>query len=272
MPEFRRTQRTTRSRWPILLLIVLVLAIPVALGFLVYHLLPGPVQHARLPESLSAPQPTVGAEPTPTLTPLASETPLPELDQSDPFVRGLVGALSSHPEWVKWLATEGLTRRFVLAVDNVAEGRTPTKPLAALAPKRKFLAVERHGEFFVDPQSYRRYDTVADVVASLDVEGTARSYRQLKPLIQDAYSELGYPDHDFDLTLARAIDRILDTPIPKGEVQLRPGVRSYKLADPQLEDLSPIQKQFLRLGPDNMTKVKDKLRAIRDALSLPKDH
>jgi len=266
MRDFYGIQQRKKSAWPLRLLFVLVLAIPVALAVLAHWLLsrpaPPPV-FTRL-----APPPTAAQRPT--LTPLAATTPLPGLDQSDAFVRVLVEALSSHPAWVTWLASEGLVRRFVVVVDNVAEGQSPAKHLAAMAPKGKFTVLRRGGGEIVDPESYHRYDTIADVVASLDAQGCAEAYRRLRPLVQDAYRQLGYPDRDFDLTLARAIDRLLDTPVPQGEVKLRPAVKSYKLADPKLEALSAPQKQFLRMGADNMRKVAAKLREIREELSLPK--
>ena len=37
-------------------------------------------------------------------------------------------------------------------------------------------------------------------------------------------------------------------------------------ADPRLENLSTPQKQLLRTGPDNMRRIKAKLREIQDML------
>ena len=41
----------------------------------------------------------------------------------------------------------------------------------------------------------------------------------------------------------------------------------YRFVKPQLESLSPAQKQLVRMGPDNMRIVKRKLRELRDALT-----
>jgi hypothetical protein len=40
----------------------------------------------------------------------------------------------------------------------------------------------------------------------------------------------------------------------------------FKFADPQLEGLAAAQKQLLRTGPDNMRRIKAKLREIKEAL------
>jgi Protein of unknown function (DUF3014) len=261
-------QRYQRKRgdWLVWLLMLLVVAISAGIAFFVY------TKRLAL-RSPPPPRPLAVASPAAPLavsaTPTVSRTPLPELDASDGFVRNLVAALSANPAWATWLATEGLVRRFVVVVDNVAEGLSPTKQMQFLAPKDKFKTVERGQSVFVNPKSYVRYDLVANVIDSLDPKGAAEAYRRLKPLIDQAYRELGYPDRRFDVTLAKAIDRLLETPVPGDDVALRPGLRSYKFADPELEAATPAQKQFMRIGPENMTKIQKKLRALREALALP---
>ncbi len=66
------------------------------------------------------------------------------------------------------------------------------------------------------PASYERYNTLANVVDSVDVEGAARAYRRLRPLLQQAFDELGYTNLAFDERLALALGRLVDTPIPEG--------------------------------------------------------
>lgn len=270
--DFEGIDRPRSGRWTLRLLIVFVLAIPAAIGFVAYRYLQR--QQATAPRLITGHLPAVARAAatvrpaTPTVEP---GPPLPELDESDALVRKLVAALSARPGWASWIATEGLVRRFVVVVDNVAEGVSPHKHVGFLAPKGKYEAIDRRGTFVVDPQSYHRYDLIAGVVSSLDTKGCAETYRRMKPLVQQAYRDLGYPDRDFDATLARAIDRLVHTPAPQGDLALRPAVKSFKLADPRLEGLSPAQKQLMRMGPDNMQKVQQKLRELAEALSLPKN-
>ena len=40
----------------------------------------------------------------------------------------------------------------------------------------------------------------------------------------------------------------------------------YRYADPQLEQLSAVQKQLLRMGPDNIRRIKAQARVIRSGL------
>jgi hypothetical protein len=106
------------------------------------------------------------------------------------------------------------------------------------------------------------------VVASLEAEGTARLYRELEPRIESAYHELGYPGRDFDETLAKAIRVLLAVPVVEGEIALDPRVTTHRYADNRLEELTPAQKLLLRMGPDNVRRVQEKLREVAAALGL----
>jgi hypothetical protein len=40
----------------------------------------------------------------------------------------------------------------------------------------------------------------------------------------------------------------------------------YVFADPALENLPTVQKQLLRMGPDNISRIKQQARALREGL------
>jgi hypothetical protein len=207
-----------------------------------------------------APQP-LGGEPTPVT--------VPPLGESDPVVRELVKALSSHPQIVSWLATDGLIRNFTTVVTNVAEGATPAQHLAPLRPASGFRIIEHGENLYIDPASYNRYNGVADAVATIDPAEAAKLYSTLKPRIQEAYGELGFPDASFDHALERAIIVLLKTPVPQEPTRVEPSGIGYGFADENLEGLSSAQKQLLRLGPRNMQIVQGALRDIAIALGIP---
>ena len=103
---------------------------------------------------------------------------------------------------------------------------------------------------------------------SLDIDATAALYRTLRPLIDEAYTELGYPQARFDDTLVRAFAELLRAPVVVGEAELVPRIISQAYLDPELEDLSGAQKQLLRLGPANASRVQRKLREFALALGM----
>ena len=219
--------------------------------------------------------PPVAAAPTPeaeTAAPATPTVPLPPLGQSDARVRELVVPLSPLPELAKWLAsTEDLVRRFTTAAGNIAEGESPRAALSFMAPAGTFQVAEREGRTFIAPESYSRYDAVSRVFGSLDTRASVRTYQTLKPLIDTAYQEISRPGQRFDQTLSNAIQKILDTPLPEGELEVvdTPGV-NYAYAAPELEQLSAAQKHLLRMGPGNARIIQSKLRELQGALSLPR--
>jgi hypothetical protein len=214
---------------------------------------------------------TTAAAPPPARAPDVSRVkPLPGLEQSDPRTRELVLLTSSDPELQKWMATEGIARRFTAAVSNIAEGESPRAVLPFMAPQGAFQVVERNGKTFIAPESFARYDSVARVLKSLDTQLTINTYKALKPLFDQAFGEIGRPGQHFDETLSRAIQRMTDTPVPEGDIEVldTPGV-NYNYAAPELEQLSAAQKHLLRLGPTNARIVQAKLRELQTALELP---
>jgi len=177
----------------------------------------------------------------------------------------MVAQLSSRPELAKWLAHEDLVRRFVSSVANVADGTIPRSQLEFLAPKKSFTVVTEGAETVPDPASYRRYDRLAGVVASVDAAGAVALLDELTPLIRDAWGEIAPPDRDFRTTLRDAIDSLLAVPVLDQPPALEQKVM-WTYTDPQLEGLTPAQRQLLRMGPDNVRTIQDKLREIRALL------
>lgn len=189
-----------------------------------------------------------------------------DLDESDKLVRELAGELSSHPRLAMWLMSDELIRKFVAAVDSIANGHSPVPQIDFFQPEGEFKVIDELGEYFIDPQSYERYDLAAEVFSSLDSKGCVTLYKQLKPAIQEAYKDLGYPNVDFNDTLRKAITELLDVPVVEENIKLEKKVLTYMMVDSDLEALSLAQKHLLRMGPDNVRLIQGKLRSF--ALSL----
>jgi hypothetical protein len=217
------------------------------------------------PERVAAPP-----QPVQPLGGEAAPIDLPPLDQTDAVVRALLQQITSHPGVATWLATEGLIRNFVVVVSIVAEGGTPAGQLLALRPSAGFHVIERGGDLFIDPRSYERYDRLAAAAASIDPAGAARLYATLKPRIEEAYRDLGFPGTPFDRTLERAIVVLLEAPTAADLVRAEPqGGVGYGFAAPDVEALPAAQKQLLRMGPRNVRTIQSSLRAIALALGIP---
>ncbi|MBN2244400.1 MAG: DUF3014 domain-containing protein [Candidatus Aminicenantes bacterium] len=188
-----------------------------------------------------------------------------DVEESDPFVRNIIRDLSTNPKLAQWLMTKDIIKKFTAAVDNIANGLSPRAHIDFFHPDGQFEIFEKEGSLYIDPESYQRYDLVANVFASLDTEDMVILFRRFKPVIDNAYKDLGYPNTDFEVTLKRAINELLEVPIVK-DVLLESKVISYRMVDPELEKLSQAQKHLVRMGPENIRKIQLKLREFRSAL------
>ena len=165
---------------------------------------------ATPPQQAVAPAPEA---PVPEPLPERPEEPEPEpvpLDASDDLVRGLVPTLTEHPRLATWLVTDDLVRRFVVAVDNVADGSNPARHVPFMRPGSRLRTRTDGAEWRLDPAGYGRYDELTQLLASLDVAGAVEIYRRLEPLMDEAYAELGYPDIPFGVAFRRAVVRVLE--------------------------------------------------------------
>ncbi|WP_395855354.1 DUF3014 domain-containing protein [Cystobacter fuscus] len=249
-------------------LIVVLLGVVVALAIVGYSWWKGRQAPVAAPEP--APAPPVATAPDASIDDVPP--PLPPLAESDARVRELVGLLSPLPELHKWLSsTEDLVRRFSSAVSNIAEGQSPRSALSFMAPVGDFQVIRREHRLFIAPESFARYDGVTRVFTSLDTSTSAITYKALRPLIQGSYLEISRPGQRFDQTLSNAIQRMLDTPVPEGDVEVvdAPGGVNFNYASEQLEGLSAAQKHLVRMGPTNARAIQARLRELRDALALP---
>lgn len=220
------------------------------------------------PSPAPPPAPATAAAPPAASEPDPEPVELPGLDQSDTFVRELVATISSHPDLASWLVSDGMIRRFVVVVDNVANGANPWQQVPFMRPATRFATTGNSEELAIDPRSYRRYNSHAQIIDSLDRQGTADIYQTLEPLMDEAYRELGYPDRRFRQSLELAVGHLLATPIidrPPEVIEYPP---FYRYRDDELEELSAVQKQFLGMGPDNVSVVQRVVGSIAQAIGL----
>ena len=197
----------------------------------------------------------------------APEPTLPPLDQMDTFLRALLGTLSSHPAFVRWLATDDLIRQMAHGIDRLSRGQSPAADLAVLRPEGDFEVRRQRVATTIDSASFARYNGLASLVDGLDPRAVADAYRTVRPRLNEAYRALGRSDGAVDDAVHVALQTLIDTPVPAEPVQVIPGKgATWAFKDPALENLSSAQKQLVRMGPDNMRRVQERLRAIRAEL------
>ncbi len=196
---------------------------------------------------------------------------IPYLRESDEWFRRQMEGLSTYARLSEWFKFDNLVRRLTAAVDNIAEGKSPRAHLAFMAPPQPFTVKKEQETIYLNPQSYGRFNLVADAFASVNADRAVRTFREAKPIFQEAYRELGYPNRDFEKTLIRAIKELLAVPVVDGTIALEEEVVTYGMVDRDLESLSAAQKVLLRMGPQNVRKIQNKLRQMALALGVPEN-
>jgi hypothetical protein len=190
--------------------------------------------------------------------------PLPTLNESDAVVVAKMDEYLSDSV-MSLMVTDDIIRRGVVYVDNLAKGKIAKKHMPVVQPEETF-SVNEGDILTINPNSYERYTPYVKIFTSMSAAQAVRMYEEYKPLINNAYSEIGYGDDEFNQTLTDAIDLLLDTPEPEGDLPLLRDSVTYQYAFSEWEQLPDAQKQLLRMGPENMKKVKAALRNIKAQL------
>ena len=192
---------------------------------------------------------------------------LPRLNDSDSFVAEKISELSSGTSLLSYLVDEQLVRRAVVLVENISRGQYPQTALPYKPIVEEMQVSSDDGLLFtMEGASYTRFDAAVAAFVALDTEQTVGLYRLLSPLLQQAYAEIGFRDAEFEQALIKAIDAVLSAPEIEGPFQLvKPSVM-YLYADTRLEELANMNKQLIRLGPENSARLKAKLREFKQAL------
>ncbi len=221
-------------------------------------------------EPVVAPPPVEVAVPEPEPEPPAANEPavqLPRLNDSDSFVLDGLRAMQNGAALVRLLAQDQMIRKFVVFVENVSRGELPQTGLP-YQPLGQEMPVRNLDEnlFVMDSRAHTRFDQFVDTFVALDTDAAIVLYRTLSPLFQQAYSEIGFRNVNFDDTLRLAIENVLDRSNVEGPYQLvKPSVM-YLYADASIENLEAVHKQLIRLGPDNTQRLQAKLRQFMQRL------
>jgi hypothetical protein len=192
---------------------------------------------------------------------------LPRLNDSDSFVAEKLKELSSGASLLSFLVDEQLIRRTVVLIENISRGQYPQTALPYKPVTEEMQVSSVDGRLFtMEASSYKRFDAAIAAFVALDTDQAVGLYKLLSPLLQQAYAEIGFRDAEFEQSLRKAIDAVLSAPEVEGPFQLvKPSVM-YLYADTRLEELADMNKQLIRLGPENSARLKAKLREFKAAL------
>lgn len=205
--------------------------------------------------------------------PVIEVEPLPVLNESDANVLAALQQLRGEG-LLELLVPQEVLRKFVLVVNNIAEGKVIHEYRPVISPPPSFMtetfsvmiegvAVDQER---VSPSNFQRYEPYVTTLALIDSDAAVALYRRFYPLLEEAFRELGLKKPNLHSVLIAAIDGALAAPDVQGDLLLvRPKV-FYQFADPALEALPQTHKLMLRMGPENARSVKASLRQLRARL------
>ena len=208
-----------------------------------------------------APVPVV-PEPEPPAAPI--EPALPALNQSDDAVRSAVDGLSMGAMGEQYLIPSNVIERSASLVYLMAQGDVPYKLIPIARPKQGFSISDDGTRVVTDPAGFSRYDALTSWLQTLDLETLVVSLKPFLPLFREAWSYYGEDGEAFDFALLMTLDLIISTPeVDLSEARLIRKEAVWIYEDPTIEGLAAVQKQVLRMGPDNAAIVKAKAAEAR---------
>lgn len=221
----------------------------------------GQIAEALAPET----DPAVTAS-EPATEPAPAAEPLPPLDASDDGVRQALGTLGGwQTQALNLLAKDQLVRRFVTFVNSLASGKVDHK-VGLFMPLQGRFAVSSNMPLTETAASQARYNLYVELITALDPQQCAELYRRYYPLLNKAYAELGEKGN-FHALVIKALQQLEATPELSQAPVLVPNDKGlFVYAQPQLEALPAAQKQLLRSGWENVSRLKVWLRQLHAAL------
>ncbi len=216
-------------------------------------------------------EPAVDPMPPP---PAPVEEPLPRLEESDDAVRDAVGDVPLGTAGQQYLMPGNIIERSASLIYLMAQGDVPYRLLPVTRPKAAFPISDDGTQVVTDPAGFERYDALTQWLQSLDLESLLASLEWFIPLFREAWSYYGEDPAAFDMAVVMTLDLVIATPeVDLSEARLIRKEAVWVFEDPAVEGLAPIQKQVLRMGPENAEIVKAKATEARglwlDQLSGP---
>ena len=254
--------------------LILVLLLVIAGGVVLLTGIWPPEEESTAPPVTTAPPPP---PPAPVITeleepavepppppPAPVEEPLPRLEESDDAVRDAVGDIPLGTAGQQYLIPGNIIERSASVVYLMAQGDVPYKLLPVSRPKAAFPISDDGTQVVTDPAGFERYDALTQWLQSLDLESLLSSLEWFIPLFREAWSYYGEDPAAFDMAVVMTLDLVIATPeVDLSEARLIRKEAVWIFEDPAIEGLAPIQKQVLRMGPENAEIVKAKAAEAR---------
>jgi len=252
------------------------------LATLVFILMTGDYGEPTVPEELVMVQPPVVPAPAPieseaTAAPIAAPVvtevqpkippaPVVTEETGDRYARESIDAANGGKALAQFVAGDYVVERAVAIIDALRRGEVPYKLLPVGKPSTTFPISDDGLRVTLDAAGFSRYDGFAQWVGGLDTTALVSLLNDYEMIATQALTRMGVSDFDIRSAVLAATTQILSTPQVAVDAELMRREANWVYMDSELEALSSLQKQVLRMGPENADIVQQKARDIRGAL------
>ncbi|MDG1507867.1 MAG: DUF3014 domain-containing protein [Luminiphilus sp.] len=252
------------------------------LATLVFILMTGDYGEPTVPEELVMVQPPVEPAPAPIeaevpaapiAAPVATEVqpktppaPVVAEETGDRYARESIDAVNGGKALAQFVAGDYVVERAVAIIDALRRGEVPYKLLPVGKPSTTFPISDDGLRVTLDAAGFSRYDGFAQWVGGLDTTALVSLLNDYEMIATQALTRMGVSDFDIRSAVLAATTQILSTPQVAVDAELMRREANWVYIDPELEALSSLQKQVLRMGPENADIIQQKARDIRGVL------
>lgn len=192
---------------------------------------------------------------------------VPPLAASDAIVRETLSGVPGAAGFERFFYPQDMVRRFVATVDNLPRKSVAAQVMVVKPVPGAFSTTGADDKFTINRDNAARYTPYVHLVQAVDMKTLVALYVRFYPWFQQAYQDLGYPSGYFNDRLIDVIDNVLAAPEITAPVTLVQPHVLYRFENPDLEALSAGQKMMLRMGSENASQIRIKLRELRTMLT-----
>ena len=225
-----------------------------------------PVEPAPAPIEAEVPVAPIAAPVVTEVQPKIPPAPVVSEETGDQYARESIDAVNGGKALAQFVAGDYVVERAVAIIDALRRGEVPYKLLPVGKPSTTFPISDNGLRVTLDAGGFSRYDGFAQWVGRLNTPALVSLLNDYEMIATQALTRMGVSDFDIRSAVLAATTQILSTPQVAVDAELMRREANWVYMDPELEALSSLQKQVLRMGPENADIVQQKARDIRGAL------
>ena len=225
-----------------------------------------PVEPAPAPIEAEVPVAPIAAPVVTEVQPKIPPAPVVSEETGDQYARESIDAVNGGKALAQFVAGDYVVERAVAIIDALRRGEVPYKLLPVGKPSTTFPISDNGLRVTLDAGGFSRYDGFAQWVGRLNTPALVSLLNDYEMIATQALTRMGVSDFDIRSAVLAATTQILSTPQVAVDAELMRREANWVYIDPELEALSSLQKQVLRMGRENADIIQQKARDIRGVL------